>query len=84
MGDLWTAGARSRAESWGRTLPQLSPPGRERERERERPNGCHSLTQWVVGRAYGLRVGMPTPTPCRKKERTREPKQSKANEKELW
>ena len=51
----------------------------KRDRERERPNACHSLTQWVVGRAYGLRVGMPTPTPCRKKERKKEREsQSKA------
>ena len=35
------------------------------------PKACHSLTQWVVGRAYGLRVGTPTSTPCRKKESLR-------------
>ena len=41
---------------------------KQRQRERERD----SIKQWVVGRAEGLRVGIPTPTPAeRKRERER-------------
>ena len=61
----------------GSLTSSLHPKEEEREREREReidsvrgtPETFHSLTQWVGGRANGLRVSVLTPKPCRKKER---------------
>ena len=36
------------------------------------PNAVHSLKQRVDGPANVLRVGAPTPEPCRKKDRAKE------------